>query len=212
MRPTRSNWLAMISLSAAVLACAGDGDQQLAPTEAPSASAAASATATSAATTSANATPGRATGATPQSLDIIGGLLGQQQPLPLFVCVNNGGPYTDTATIGPLGGVMHFGPHSLIVPPLALFQRTKLSATTYAGDTLAVTFQPQGLQFFLPATLSLDYKHCAAQPTSSLEIDYLNDLLTEILQLIPSIDNGSGAVTGQISHFSVYAGSETRSR
>jgi hypothetical protein len=195
----------MTGLSAALLACAGDGSQPLAPTEAPSASAA---------STSANATAGSSASATPQNLGgIIGGLLGQQQqPLPLFVCVNNGGPYTDTATIGPLGGVMRFGPHSLIVPPLALFQRTKLSATSFAGDTLAVTFQPQGLQFFLPATLVLDYKHCAVQPTSSLQIDYLNDLLTEILQLIPSIDNGTGVVTGTISHFSVYAGSETRLR
>jgi hypothetical protein len=206
MRRTRSYWLAMVSLSAAVLACAGDGDQPLAPTEAP---------ATSAASASSNAatSAGRTASATPQDLGgIIGGILGQQQSLPLFVCVNNGGPYTDTATIGPLGGVMHFGPHSLIVPPLAVFQRTKMSATTYAGDTLSVTFQPQGLQFFLPATLALDYKHCAVQPTSSLQIDYLNDLLTEILQLIPSIDNGTGVVTGQISHFSVYAGSETRLR
>lgn len=198
MQRSRSYMCAIIVAGAAVLACAGDGDQQLSPTE------------VSAARVAVNPTASATAAPTARTDGLIDDLLGQGQPLPLFVCVNNGGPYTDSAVVGLLGGTLRFGPHSLVIPPAALLQRTSITATTYVGDTISVTFKPQGLHFLLPATLSLDYKHCAVQPKSSLQIDYLNDLLTEILSLLPSIDKGQGQVTSLISHFSVYAASETR--
>jgi hypothetical protein len=206
-RPFR--YIALAAASIGVLSCAGDGNEAAAPTG-----------------ISANAGQGSAQAAVPASIgdstinavsrpsglvgDLVGGLLGNSQPLPLFVCQNNGGPYTGSATIGVLGGVVTVGPHKLTVPPLAVFQPTHITAQTYAGDTIAVTFQPQGLKFLLPATLSLDYSHCSNKPTSSLQIDYLDNLLQTLLSIIPSLDNGSGQVTGQISHFSVYAASEAR--
>jgi len=198
----RTYKFALIAMGVAALACAGDGDHAASPT----------------------GVSGFGTTQTQQTAPVfrdttallarphglLSTLLGPKQALPLFVCKNNGGPYTDSAVVGLLGGTMHFGPHALIIPPAAVLRPTSIKATTYAGDTLAVTFQPQGLHFLLPATLVLDYKHCAVQPTAPLEIDYLNDLLTEILSLIPSLDQGHGQVTGTIWHFSVYAGSETR--
>jgi hypothetical protein len=191
---------ALLTAAAALAACAGDGDQAATPTS-PTAAAQL-------------ARPSVADSALPGAVSrphgLLTDILGQSQPVPLFVCQGNGGPYTGSATVGIFGGTVHVGPHALVIPPAALLRPTSISATTYAGDTIAVTFQPQGLKFLLPATLVLDYKHCAVQPTSSLEIDYLNDLLNEILSLIPSLDKGQGTVTGLISHFSVYAASEAR--
>jgi hypothetical protein len=194
---------ALITAAVAIVACAGDGDQARTPTEV-------SSTATTQLQRPSVVDSTLLPGAVSRPHGLLSDLLGQSQPLPLFVCQNNGGPYTGSATIGLLGGTMHIGPHALVIPPAALLRPTSISATTYVGDTIAVTFQPQGLKFLLPATLVLDYSHCSVQPTQSLQIDYLDDLLTEILSLIPSLDKGQGQVTGLISHFSVYAASEAR--
>jgi hypothetical protein len=195
---------ALVATGAALLSCTGDGSQLRGPTE------------VSGNSTATEFSPAFETPLTARPSGLIGGLLngllGKSQPLPLFVCKDNDGPYTDSTTVGLLGGTLHFGPHTLMIPPAAVLRPTKIKATSYAGDTLAVTFQPQGLQFLLPATLSLDYSHCAVQPQSPLQIDFINDLLTEILSIIPSLDQGRGQVRGFVSHFSVYAGSETRSR
>jgi hypothetical protein len=188
---------ALVIVSAALWACGGDDSTQpLAPSS-------------SAATTTAV----RPTTAPPQSKDLVGGLLGTLglggKPN-LFVCQGNGGPYHGSGTVGIFGGQIRFGPHSLNVPPFAVFQRTSITATTIPGDTIAVSFQPQGQKFLVPPTLSLDYSHCQNQPQNRLTIDLLDDLLGTILDLLPSLDQGSGKVTAPIWHFSVYAAAETR--
>lgn len=200
-------YCALALASVGLLSCTGDGDQAPSPTEvSPTAGQSASQAVRPSIADSAMLV------SRPSGLvgSLVGDLLGGQQQLPLFVCQNNGGPYTGSGTVGILGGVVKVGPHKLTVPPLAVFQPTHISATTFAGDTIAVTFQPQGLKFLLPATLSLDYSHCSNRPTTSLQIDYLDDLLQTLLSIIPSLDNGQGQVSGQISHFSVYAASEAR--
>jgi hypothetical protein len=204
MKRALSYTCALVTASVALFACAGDSDQAPSPTGLSSSAASAAIRPSVRPSIDSAATNGLIGG-------LVGGLLGQnQQPLPLFVCQNNGGPYTGSGTVGLLGGTIHVGPHTLAVPPLAVFRPTNITATTYAGDTIAVTFQPQGLQFLVPPTLTLDYSHCSNRPSSSLQIDYLNDLLTEILSLIESTDNGQGQVSGTINHFSVYAASEAR--
>jgi hypothetical protein len=202
-------YFALAAAGAALVSCAGDGGQATGPTDV---SAAAAGQSASQAVRPSIMTDSMLMTSRPHGLvgGLLGGLLGQSQPLPLFVCQNNGGPYTGSGTVGLLGGVVKVGPHKLTVPPLAVFTPTHITASTYAGDTIAVTFQPQGLKFLLPATLSLDYSHCSNQPAAPLQIDYLDDLLQELLSIIPSLDNGQGSVTGQISHFSVYAASEAR--
>src|SRR5579862_2774815 len=47
-------------------------------------------------------------------------LLGQPPAESLFVCAADSVVASDTATIGPLGGTLTFGPHTLVVPPGAL--------------------------------------------------------------------------------------------
>jgi hypothetical protein len=123
-----------------------------------------------------------------------------------FVCNGNGGPDSGSAVIGPLGGKVTFGPNELDVPPAALLSPTTITARTLPGDTIAVRFAPQGLTFLVPATLQLSYAQCQPQPTGTISVVYVNDLLNELLGLIESIDQpGQHRVVGLISHFSVYA-------
>jgi hypothetical protein len=197
LRPrTYATALVLVLVSAALWACGDDATQPLAPSS------------------SASTTTVRPTTVAPSSKNVVGDLLGTLglggKPA-LFACQGNGGPYTGSGTVGFWGGQIKFGPHSLNVPPLAVFQQVRITATTLPGDTIAVQFQPQGQKFLLPPTLSLDYSHCQNRPQGSLTIDLLDDLLGTILDLLPSLDQGSGKVTAPIWHFSVYAAAESRS-
>ena len=185
---------ALILVSAALWACGGDNaTQPLAPT--------------SSASTTTTQNP------TAQNKDVVGDLLGGLglggQPN-LFVCQGNGGPYRGSGTVGVWGGKIQIGPHSLSVPPFAVFKPVTITAQSVPGDTIGVVFGPQGQQFLLPPTLSLDYSHCQNKPTAPLTIDLLDNLLQTILDLLPSLDNGNGKVTAPIWHFSVYAAAEGR--
>lgn len=132
-------------------------------------------------------------------------------PGPLFVCAADSVAATDTATIGPLGGVINFGPHSLLIPPGALLKQTTITATAPADGHLTAELQPEGLKFLVPATLTLGYGQCDPQPSNTLRIVYLDGLLGQILEWLPSILHlDSHTVSALIGHFSVYAGAERR--
>jgi hypothetical protein len=138
-------------------------------------------------------------------------LLGGQPSNPLFVCAADSVMATDTATIGPLGGVINFGPHTLLIPPGALLEQTTITATAPADGHLTAVLQPEGLHFLVPATLTLGYGQCDPQPSNTLSIVYLNGPLGQILQWLPSILHlNSHTVSALIGHFSVYAGAERR--
>src|SRR5438046_10650808 len=72
---------------------------------------------------------------------LIGGLLGATG---LLKCSSL--PYaSDTETIGPLGGVLHAGPHSLVIPPGALTAPTTITITAPTGPGVnPVKFRPEG--------------------------------------------------------------------
>jgi len=127
----------------------------------------------------------------------------------LFVCAADSIAATGSATIGPLGGAITFGPHSLLIPPGALLTRTTITATAPADGHLTAVLQPEGLQFLVPATLTLGFGQCNPQPSNTLSIVYLNGPLGQILQWLPSILHlDSHTVSALIGHFSVYAGAE----
>jgi hypothetical protein len=129
----------------------------------------------------------------------------------LFVCAADTIVATDTATIGPLGGTINFGPHSLVVPPAALLTPTLITATAPADGHLTAVLQPSGLQFILPATLSLGYSQCNPQPSNTLSVVYLSGPLGQILELLPSLLHlDTHTVSAPIWHFSVYAGAERK--
>lgn len=129
----------------------------------------------------------------------------------LYACAADSVAATDSATIGPLGGTISFGAHTLMIPPGALLRETTITATMPADGHLTAVLQPEGLQFLLPATLTLGYGQCSPQPSSSLSIVYLNGPLGQILQWLPSVLHlDQHTVTALIGHFSVYAAAERR--
>ena len=110
------------------------------------------------------------------------------------------------ATIGPEGGTLTVGPHSLRIPAGALESDVTISAEAPAGSVVSIVLQPEGLQFETPALLTLSYAECGALRALLLKrIAYTDDALT-ILSFIPSWDNLlARRVTGRLDHFSTYA-------
>jgi len=111
-----------------------------------------------------------------------------------------------TATIGPDGGSISAGPHTLTIPAGALSAPVKITMTVPTGRGVnAVEFAPEGLQFARSASLTMSYANCGL--VSNLlpkRIAYVSDNL-DILSYILSLDNlFTKRVTGQVRHFSDY--------
>jgi hypothetical protein len=131
---------------------------------------------------------------------------GSSDSLSLFACAADSIADSASAVIGPLGGQIQFGPNTLVVPPGALVQSTTITATVPGDGYVDAVFQPEGLHFLVPAQLTLSYAQCSPPPGQQASITYLNSLLGEILEILPSLDNPSkGQVAAPITHFSVYA-------
>jgi hypothetical protein len=109
-----------------------------------------------------------------------------------------------TQTVGRYGGTIKVGPHSLYIPPGALSEPVAITATASAGKQVKVDFQPHGLQFREPATLTLSYSHCATEPERPT-IVYVDDSLTILEQFTTYNDRYRDRVVGRIDHFSGYA-------
>ncbi len=108
-----------------------------------------------------------------------------------------------SALIGPAGGTITVGPHTLVIPAGALASSVTITASAPSDTVNVVNFGPQGLTFAVPAQLTLSYANCGL--LSGLQIAYTDDNL-DILQLLPSVDNVLGqTVSAGIQHFSGYA-------
>lgn len=109
-----------------------------------------------------------------------------------------------TQTVGRYGGTIKVGPHSLYIPPGALGAPVAITATATAGKQVKVDFQPHGLRFQEPATLTLSYAHCSVQPERPT-IVYVDDSLTILEQFTTFNDKYRDRLVGRIDHFSGYA-------
>ncbi|HZH39402.1 MAG TPA: hypothetical protein VFD85_00235 [Gemmatimonadales bacterium] len=108
--------------------------------------------------------------------------------------------------IGPDGGAISVGPHTLTVPAGALTAPTLITAVVDPDSVNAVRFSPQGLVFQRPAQLAMSYANCGFLGAFiPKRIAYTTDDF-RILEIIPSLDNVlNRTVTGRVSHFSQYA-------
>lgn len=129
--------------------------------------------------------------------DLVSGLLLQCAPLPYS---------TKTVVIGPGGGTITFGPHSLVVPSGALANPVAITAEVVSGKVNSVRFQPEGLRFAAPAVLTMSYSNCSGLGMLlPKKIAYTSELLS-ILELLQSVDlSGQRVVVGKLNHFSRYA-------
>jgi len=141
--------------------------------------------------------------------DLLGGwpLLPPPVPIPLDVVRCTPSAYDSvTQTVGPGGGTIHVGTTTLSVPAGALDSAVRITAVA-PSDTLShVRFEPQGLTFRQPASLTMSYANCnTIQSTDPRRIAYTTEAL-RILEYLLSVDDVSTqTVTGELHHFSDYA-------
>jgi len=115
-------------------------------------------------------------------------------------------PYAaDSALIGPAGGALHLGVHTLVIPPGALHRPVMIRGEAPSDSVNSVRLYPEGLQFERPAALTMSYANCGLVAWLLPRIAYTTDGL-RLLYYIPSLaDLFTHHVTGQVSHFSRYA-------
>ena len=114
-------------------------------------------------------------------------------------------PYAITKqTIGPSGGALKVGTHSLVIPKGALSEKVVITAEQIRGSTNSIRFSPEGLRFQQPAVLTMNYQNCALVLLQK-KIVYATEKL-KILEVLTSLDLfKSKTVTAPIDHFSRYA-------
>lgn len=115
-------------------------------------------------------------------------------------------PDSATQAIGPDGGTIQVGPHTFTVPAGALDTTVSITAVVPADTVNRIVFEPSGLVFNQPASLTMSYANC--QPSLlplPRVIAHVDDGLN-ILDLLKSVGNPpSQTVTAQVPHFSDYA-------
>ncbi len=106
-------------------------------------------------------------------------------------------------TIGPQGGTIEVGTHSLFIPRGALQRPTRITAEQVAGRNNSIRFSPEGLEFEKPALLTMSYRNCLLVLIKK-KIVYTDENL-KILEVLRSFDLfGNRSVTAPIDHFSRY--------
>ena len=109
-------------------------------------------------------------------------------------------------TIGPSGGSIQVNGHVLTVPAGALSRNVTISATAPTGFVASVQFQPEGLRFARPATLTLDYSSCPLGRLQLLKhVAYTTDGLDILALLLSRDDILRMRVSADLRHFSRYA-------
>jgi hypothetical protein len=126
----------------------------------------------------------------------------------LRACASTSQSESATRVIGPAGGAIRFADHVLEIPAGALDSAVSITATAAQSPYVVVDLAPHGLQFRVPAHLSMGYGACA-WADSLFHIDYLSDDLTQVLEQESStVHPDRHMVEAPIDHFSLYAVAE----
>jgi hypothetical protein len=116
-------------------------------------------------------------------------------------------PYGLTAAwIGPLGGRLKAGGHTLFVPAGALLVPTFITMETPSGNVGHVVFSPEGLTFnkTYPPHLVMSYQNCQVTPDATQQVAYTTESL-KVLETQPSVtDPVNQTVDAKLFHFSDY--------
>lgn len=106
-------------------------------------------------------------------------------------------------TVGPKGGKIIVGEHTLVIPEGALSQKTEITAEQMRGSNNSVRFSPEGLEFEKPAVLTMSYRNCVVVLLPKT-IVYTTEKF-KILEVLRSLDLfRQKTVTAPIDHFSRY--------
>ena len=114
-------------------------------------------------------------------------------------------PYAKVSrTIGPDGGIIRVGTHTLVIPRDALSSQVTITAEQMTGRSNSIRFSPEGLRFEKPAVLTMTYSNCALVLLQK-KIVYTDEQL-QIREVLRTLDlfRWKQATAG-IDHFSRYA-------
>ena len=113
-------------------------------------------------------------------------------------------PALTTKVVGPAGGTLVMGQHTLTIPAGALDREVEITGEVVRDWTNSVRFTPEGLAFATPAALTLGYRNCDRND-SPKQVAYTDESLN-VLQMLPSSDRAQRwEVRGALDHFSRYA-------
>lgn len=111
----------------------------------------------------------------------------------------------DVKVVGPRGGVLRAGRHTLTIPAGALREPTVITMEAPVSLAVAVHFEPHGLTFDVAPTLTLDYRKCAVPDGSAMSIAYVDDALNVLERPRSKQAKGrKGTISAEIWHFSDY--------
>lgn len=132
-------------------------------------------------------------------------LLEDGLPIGLITCEPQPGAVA-SEIVGPAGGRLQAGRHTLDIPAGALAEPVLITAEAPGDPLSTVRLSPEGLTFLQPATLTLDYTHCPASGLHQVKrIAYTSDAL-DILSYLESRDDVARMrVSAELDHFSRYA-------
>ena len=140
------------------------------------------------------------TGVTGTVSDLAGKIL----PVKGLLACNVTETYSTTQVVGPSGGTIRVGPHSLFIPENALSQRTMITATAPSGSLVEVEFEPHGLKFERKTTLTMSYRDCGLLKGVLPQIVYADDKNNILEQLLSVVDLFRRTVSAKTDHFSSY--------
>jgi hypothetical protein len=134
---------------------------------------------------------------------LLGGVVSGVLDITLLACQEQ--PYVVTyETIGPMGGTITVGKHSLVIPKGALRENVRIKAEQMRGSTNSVRFSPEGLKFEQRAVLALNYENCQNIGVPKAVV-YTTEKL-DVLEILRSLDLFKArTVAAPIDHFSRYA-------
>ena len=113
-------------------------------------------------------------------------------------------PYAASVkVIGPKGGELRVGPHSIRIPRGALTQHYVITAELPVSEAVSVRLSPHGLQFVQMPVLSLSYSHCHRPNDREERVAYTDEFLR--VREYPRSEDRKHAVVAWLEHFSRYA-------
>ncbi|HWK89551.1 MAG TPA: hypothetical protein VNP72_06130 [Longimicrobium sp.] len=126
--------------------------------------------------------------------------------LPAGVSFSRGGTDArDVETIGPEGGSLSAGGHTLVFPAGAVAEPTQISMTTVPGF-VGVDLQPHGLVFPAGARpqLTLSFRGASVAGFSSFAVGYFGNTGSLDEVFTGAVSLAGGTISARIPHFSGY--------
>lgn len=109
--------------------------------------------------------------------------------------------------IGPAGGVIKHGDHSVVIPAGALSQWVKVSFSMPKSDTLLFDLQPSSTQFNAPIKLVFEYDNAVLTGVDeeNLQVVLFDSVQRKWVPLPTTVYSGNDSVNCLTRHFSRYA-------